>query len=430
MASIIDQLIVIEKKMRNAEGAKEAHPLLIKLHPQLQKTTLQNTSPDDYYSNWSFYFRMRLGCEQELGLSTEETAKEMIALLGWGQVSEEILFSNDSVALRIALRAAYTQAAQYDLQAGRLESAVQNIDQAFRIKSSLGEYEDPFFHSYETQARVYREAAKRDAGKYQNSFLASLQVLEKKMDDSRFKLQDPSLKSDLQSEAYQNSKSEDPIEKLKRGPKGETWKQALDRMNKLNEILGLKPPGFEDDPDEETMQVLEILKPETEATLKAAETKHKTSIPKTLRDCLLTHGAFRANEDIDWGSFRIYSSQQYETASIFSGLVSAVDGLWGGRPEFAESFSEDEIKFLNENYFCFGHYKVDDNAYKHLFFDRKGNFDDLYYHQDEWGDAEELFRALLSESSAKYTFDAEIASCVDEVIERLLEVKEERDNEI
>ncbi|NUM57375.1 MAG: hypothetical protein HUU56_02020 [Bdellovibrionaceae bacterium] len=75
---------------------------------------------------------------------------------------------------------------------------------------------------------------------------------------------------------------------------------------------------------------------------------------------------------MDWDSFRLYSSEQYDSIRVFAGLVETIYSLWG--------------------------------------------------------DAEDLFRKLLKSSTAKYTFSAEIVSCVDDIIEKLIKEKEERDN--
>ncbi len=71
----------------------------------------------------------------------------------------------------------------------------------------------------------------------------------------------------------------------------------------------------------------------------------------------------------------------------------------------------------------------DDNAYSHLVFDRAGRFDRLYYHQDDWDSAYERFKDLLSESDFALTFDALISACIDDIIERLIELKQEQEQD-
>jgi hypothetical protein len=302
-----------------------------------------------------------------------------------------------------------------------------NIEVVFSIKSGPGEYKNPFAGSYETRAKVFREATRANPKKFEGEYLKALAMLQKMTERGEVNLLDGSFEKEFGSESFKASRAADPIEQLKCGPAAESWRQSLERLETLSRRLEFPSSDREDEPDEGPSDVLEVLKQESEESIHAAEHSARVSIPLPLRECLLKHGPFRVNEDADWGSFRIYSSEKYDTAFIFSGLVDAVESLWGGRPEFKKSFNESEIQFLNDNYFCFGHYKIDDNAYTHLFFDKDGNFGDLYYHQDDWEDAKELFRELLQASSARSTFDAEIVSCVDDVIARIIETKEERE---
>jgi hypothetical protein len=429
MLSIRDALILISKEMQNPNAAERVRRLLGNVHQMLIETTPENTPHTDYYSNWSFYFQAQMAIQGQLKLPQEAAAREMVGLLGIGKVSPSVLYSNDNVALRIELRRAYTEVAKAELRAARLDSAISNIEAAFSIKSGPGEYDDPFAGSYETRAMVFREAERQNTKEFEGEYLRSLATLQSKIERGEIKLLDQSLAEDLNSDRFRASRAEDPIERLKRGPEAETWKQALERIEVLSQRLALKPNDWESDREEERSDVVAVLKQESEECVQAAEDRANVSIPLPLRECLMKHGPFRVNEEADWGSFRIYSSEKYDTASIISGLVDAIDDLWGGRPEFKKSFSEDEIQFLNDNYFCFGHYKIDDNAFTHLFFDRSGNFGDLYYHQDDWGDAKRLFRGLLQTSSANSTLDAEIVFCVNEVIDRLIETKEEQEYE-
>jgi hypothetical protein len=93
--------------------------------------------------------------------------------------------------------------------------------------------------------------------------------------------------------------------------------------------------------------------------------------------------------------------------------------LWGGRSEFDEFFTPEQIEKLNSNYFCFGYYMHDSDAYTYLVFDKDGKFMRLYYDQDRWDNAQNLFNSLLKKSSANLNFNQMISSLIDDVIQAL-----------
>lgn len=89
-----------------------------------------------------------------------------------------------------------------------------------------------------------------------------------------------------------------------------------------------------------------------------------------------------------------FSSSDSDRALSF-GLIDIIVEHWGfNRPEFQNfgeymySLTEKETDYINANYKCFGYWRNDDileGAY-FLFFDKKGNFGEIYYHQDEFDD--------------------------------------------
>ena len=235
MLSIRDALILISKEMQNPNAAERVRRLLGNVHQMLIETTPENTPHTDYYSNWSFYFQAQMAIQGQLKLPQEAAAREMVGLLGIGKVSPSVLYSNDNVALRIELRRAYTEVAKAELRAARLDSAISNIEAAFSIKSGPGEYDDPFAGSYETRAMVFREAERQNTKEFEGEYLRSLATLQSKIERGEIKLLDQSLAEDLNSDRFRASRAEDPIERLKRGPEAETWKQALERIEVLSQ---------------------------------------------------------------------------------------------------------------------------------------------------------------------------------------------------
>ncbi len=198
----------------------------------------------------------------------------------------------------------------------------------------------------------------------------------------------------------------------------ETWQQALERYNNILEMV--KPKIS---PEEHyRFYKISFKEKETKERIAEFEKKYNCTIPQSLKSLYLGNGTFSVKDGL-WNSINIYSNQEnhYSLPNI-GGLVEMIDQLWGGRPEFEENFSVEEIGYLNKNYFVFGHYFHDDNVYSHFYFDRDGNFEDVMYDQDDFGSAYDFFfKPLLTKSLANKTFDELISSKIDKVIENLKE---------
>lgn len=86
------------------------------------------------------------------------------------------------------------------------------------------------------------------------------------------------------------------------------------------------------------------------------------------------------------------------------GIIDYIRFSWGNdRPEFDE-IQKSKIDFLNNNYKSIGHYRYDwglEEAY-YLYVDKKGNFGEVRYHQDDFYNLwKENLNGMLKESPAK-----------------------------
>lgn len=197
----------------------------------------------------------------------------------------------------------------------------------------------------------------------------------------------------------------------------ETWQQALERYNHTLEMV---KPKIE--PEYQDFYKICFSKKESKERIMGFEKKYNCIIPQSLKLLYENYGVFSVNDGI-WRSITLFSNQEshYSLPNI-GGLMEMIDQLWGGRPEFEEFFSAEEIEYLNQNYFVFGHYYHDDNVYSHFYFDREGNFEDVRYDQDDFGSAYDFFfKPLLTKSLANKTFDEVISFHIDKVIESLVE---------
>lgn len=151
---------------------------------------------------------------------------------------------------------------------------------------------------------------------------------------------------------------------------------------------------------------IKFKEPESDEAIAAWENELGTTVPTQLKLVLMENGAFSNGcpLDMEERTFQIYSVE--ECRNMGNGLIKHIDDLWGGRPEFEDSFSEDEIALLNRDYVAFAEVCVNQNAFLHYYFDASGKFGWLYYDQDDFDSAKEsYFRPLLINTQAAYSFD-------------------------
>jgi hypothetical protein len=102
------------------------------------------------------------------------------------------------------------------------------------------------------------------------------------------------------------------------------------------------------------------------------------------------------------------------------GLVDMIVLSWGGDrlefdPNSSGGLTSAEVALLNARYSVVGHHAAaDGEAAVYLFFDQRGQFGTLFYHQDAFDEfyADHLI-PLLQSSSASQTFDQALAAFVD-----------------
>ncbi len=91
------------------------------------------------------------------------------------------------------------------------------------------------------------------------------------------------------------------------------------------------------------------------------------------------------------------------------GIVDFIIESWGDRPEFEnpedyeDSLTHEETNYLNENFKCIGTWSCGwgYEASYYLIFDKQGNYDYVYYHQDEFSDATEKLKELVKNGITK-----------------------------
>lgn len=87
------------------------------------------------------------------------------------------------------------------------------------------------------------------------------------------------------------------------------------------------------------------------------------------------------------------------------GIISFIKADWGGLPELNQPqhgayCSEQDQALLNENYFVFGYYLLDEQAKDYFYFDRHGDIGVLEFNRDDTSDLAEIWQALCEESLA------------------------------
>ncbi|NHZ92732.1 hypothetical protein F2P45_27545 [Massilia sp. CCM 8733] len=375
-----------------------------------------------HYPVWGSLFEVELTALEALGrpadmitVATELTDKF--------RLRAGTLFDNDLVTFRRVLRQAYGIRARDCLARQDTAGAIKQIEAAFKVKAGAGDYLDPFETLYDIRAQVYCQAVDTDPKKYRKRLFSALHTLQKKEVEHYSTVasaRPKALFADPDFVAYQQNT---PLQKLMKGKAGDTWKDAIKRFAKVVKLL-----KFDD--YQASFNELATAPPETEAALRQLELTLACTIPAALRQLYLEHGALEMREDGMWGTLAVYGSEHASCMPPLSGLMDGIDSLWGGRPEFDDSFSAEELDYLNAQYVVFGHIHHDDNSYTHLYFSKAGGCGAVYYHQDLWDDASPSFEALLTPPHADgERFEILFSRAVDDVIGSMVSWKEDKDNE-
>lgn len=420
---ILDRLITASEKLRS--NPKQGFEFLMAQRPLLQQQSIETDGPDGL-ANWAYFFKDLLAYSnhfpsRDMAL---EAAREAVVRF---RIDKETLNHGALMSGRIVLRKSHAILAEHALGEERVADACAHISACFSVKSSSGEYEDPFAPFEVLRARILLASGRE--GDARGPFFDALLRAEKKARlDHRARLALEAAPSELRAwlehPDFAAFKSGHAVEKLRRAHKGEKWPAAVKRVEAMIAVLW---------PDEvnEGQRVAESVTryaAETAETLERLETQIGCAIPTPLRKLYLEHGAFTLRDPGWWRSLRLYHSGGH--LQMVDGLQNAINNLWGGRPEFAASFDAHSIERLNREFFAFGHFLHDDNAYTHLYFTRNGGFGVLYYHQDDWGSAYDSLQEILANPDHHtVTLDEVISEYANAVVDALIEMRDEADSE-
>ncbi|MGB4812108.1 MAG: hypothetical protein WBP13_06460 [Methylophilaceae bacterium] len=380
----------------------------------------------DQYRGWLWYYSH--------AQKTKDLAdhKKILALakttLSYLTNDKASLYSGDYKRLRFAFRTAYVVLSLENFSNQDVTASVKHIDDFFKIKSGIDEYENPFVEGYEVKSLAYYEQYKQQPEKFEKKFFDALIQLEsKEKTEYRVSILNEHLKSFLSNKKYVTYKNNGPIEKLRTGKSKESWQDAIKRFKKMSKLV---TEMFEYEEDETDWNHFKQYKNTSFVDIENLETKHQCKVPESLKDLFMHFGGFELRDKEGWGSLCVYSGAKNQYFPIFAGLLDMIEMLWGNRPEFEQYLAHNEIQSLNSSYFVFGHIFHDDNAYTHLFFTIDGKFGSVYYDQDNFNEFYESVKGLLAnEGGFLDSLDVLISKSSDVIIEALIEWKEEKEME-
>lgn len=388
-----------------------------KASPLLDTLSLDSTPSAKYHDAWGGYFQQKLKCLRQLQM-TDALSATCHAVLDRFPIDEEDCANEHPITLQVARRAS-RELATLALERRDADAAVEWMERCFALTASNDEVDDPFVSSYVLRAIVFLAGYRSEPDRYQIRFFESLDELTfKARKFPEIRIDDPELVAFLEDPAYLAYQASKPAEVLSKGGPGETWEGALDRFRAFAEELQIAQQSPLAD------SVFEIgVWPVALSDLMTHEKDWDCMAPAALRELYLDHGSFKVQDE--WGALTLYGHGE-DGLRLFGGIVHMIDQLWGGRPEFDNDFSEDEIAFLNANFFVFGQFCHDSNVYTHLFFDRDGRFGSVRYDQDEWGPMETALRHMIDGRQACFqSLDELISEQMNAVIEYLIYLDDE-----
>ncbi|MBK8335398.1 MAG: SMI1/KNR4 family protein [Sterolibacteriaceae bacterium] len=421
--TIWDRLETADNKLRS--NPKQGIEFLLAQRPLLSQQTIAAEGRDSL-AMWARYYQ-KLFCYSEHLPSREAALEFAREALERFRVDKATLYDRDFVPVRFALRMAHAMLAEDALDAGRVAEASFHIDACFEVKSSSGEYEDPFAPYEVLRARILLATGTAGAART-NFFDALLRVENKAKREYVVRQMLDAAPAEFRTwfghPDYAAYKAEHSVEKLRRGSADEKWPAAVARVERAIAVLW----PADSDADVSCRETVIRSAPETPGTLAACEARIGWAIPAPLRTLYLEHGAFALRDPDYWRSLRLRDSGS--SLRMLAGLQEAIDELWGGRPEFAASFDAAQIERLNREFVVFGDFFHDSNAYTHLYFTRGGGFGTLYYDQDDWDSARESLEQMLADPEAETrTLDALISEFASDVIDALIEQRDEADSQ-
>ncbi len=155
-----------------------------------------------------------------------------------------------------------------------------------------------------------------------------------------------------------------------------------------------------------------------DATIESLSAIYAASLPEEFLKFLSAVGpAVSESMGDTWNTLDIFAHERFHQRR--NGLLEYIDQLWGGRPEIADTFSQDQIEALNTQYAVIGWCYIDDNVHEYLFFDREGGFHRLLFDQDDPNDALQWLRTSLLQPVVGSPFDAMLKAVLEGVRSRV-----------
>lgn len=217
------------------------------------------------------------------------------------------------------------------------------------------------------------------------------------------------LQSIIKNDAFKAFVAEAPQTKLTSPPQNETAFEAVQRYTRALE--------YAKQIDEDMGHWFELKEPSplSQQMIERFEKQIGIAYPPALRRFLLEHGPFKAGSD---SSLSIMSGWRDENPS--AGLVAYIDNVWGGRPEFEEEYTPEQIDRLNRTAICFSTLYINDDSHEYAFFDQNGKFGTIAYNQDDFPALKEILEPILERSNANQTFDEVVSHQITGLIDLMM----------
>jgi len=183
-----------------------------------------------------------------------------------------------------------------------------------------------------------------------------------------------------------------------------------------------------DDDDVEYYMLAEIPLATDEQIWKLEE-KAEINFPAELVEFYKTFGGLRNKGNRESYCFDLNNVpdliKKLKTGAFKSlGLIDVIRGSWGNhRPELAneEWISNEKISLINEGYKCIGWYRDDtilESAY-YVYFNSSGQFDSIFYDQDEFHELLGALENLLQGNQTGDTLENILSDAIEQTQETM-----------
>lgn len=226
-----------------------------------------------------------------------------------------------------------------------------------------------------------------DPDTYRSSYFIALAELVKR--NPQALEENKELKQSAETSQFKAHLAEDPIIQLCSTPENESFDELVSRFSKALELAAKRNENY---PAYYPLKFEEAL---TEAHIQELEKALGFSLPDDLRNLALERGPFSIGESSE---ISIMGGWQHDRQP--TGLINYIDWVWGGRPEFEEFYKEQELAYINNNYFALGVRYQDDNTHDYIFFDRFGRFGTIMMNQDYFEAFQDDMEPMLKKSPA------------------------------